>query len=100
MNQFDLFDPTPLHVRHSATSKAAAENIESKAATLRAKVLNFIRRQGAQGATDEEIQRALRMPGNTQRPRRRELEQMSRIADSGITRPTSSGRQAVVWVVR
>lgn len=100
MSQFDLFDPPPPHVRHSPTSKAAAVDIESRAATLRARVLNFIRRRGDAGATDEEIQRSLQMPGNTQRPRRRELEQMGRISDSGTTRPTSSGRQAVVWVVR
>lgn len=34
---------------------------------------------------------------NTQRPRRRELELMGRIEDSGQTRLTRSRRAAVVW---
>lgn len=79
-----------------ATSRDAATNLEN-ASTLRARVLAHIEASG--GATDEEIQVALGMDGNTERPRRRELEQQSRIVPQG-TRQTASGRQAVVWVAR
>jgi hypothetical protein len=48
-------------------------------------------------ATDEEIQLGLEMSGSTERPRRVELVAAGRIVDSGRTRPTQSGRQAVVW---
>ena len=102
----DLFDgldvPTPIEQlpaqRHSPTSVAAAERAEPAAATQRRAVLDYLRGRGADGAIDEEIQVALGMVGNTERPRRRECEQAGLIVDSGRTRPTASGRQAVVWV--
>jgi len=92
-------DPVAAFQRHSPTSKEAAEAIEPKAGTLRAKVLAFIRRQSRHGATDEEIQDALRMNPSTQRPRRVELVEQKLRAGSG-TRPTRSGRAAVVWVAK
>lgn len=50
------------------------------------------------GATDEEIQCALSIPGNTERPRRRELEAAGLIKDSGLRRVTAANREAIVWV--
>jgi len=81
--------------QHSDTSVEAAATMKDSAPTLRAKVLDFVIRVG--GATDEEVQNALDMPANTQRPRRRELQLDGKIVDSGIKRPTRSGRSAVVW---
>jgi len=72
--------------------------IRSTAARLRARVLEFIQRQGAAGATDLEIQAGLNMSGDTQRPRRRELQQAGFIVDSGDVRSTAGGRAAVVWL--
>lgn len=97
MDQRSLFDDPPAQ-RHSPTSVAAAEGIEPRAETLRRAVLEFLRQRGEQGATDEEIQDALAMPGNTARPRRRELQMAGLVVDSGNTRETRSGRQAVIWV--
>lgn len=37
------------------------------------------------------------MSGDTERPRRRELQAAGFIADSGRTRLTPAGRAAVVW---
>lgn len=91
-------EPTPPH-SGSQTSRDAAEAIKPSAATLRHKVLCYIAEQGDHGATDAEVQEALGMAGNTQRPRRQELETMKLIRKSNKTRPTPSGRQAVVWVV-
>src|SRR5262245_13499138 len=91
-----LFDFDPPAQRHSATSLQAAALIADRTATLRAKVFEFLRQRPA-GATDEEIQRALEMNPSTERPRRIELVQAGLVQDSGQTRPTLSGRQAVVW---
>jgi hypothetical protein len=83
-------------VRHSETSKAAAEDIQQCAGTLRAKVLGYLKASGP--ASDEAMQRALHMGANTQRPRRRELELAGLVRDSGKRTKTSSGRSAVLWI--
>lgn len=83
---------------HSPTSIDAAQQIEPHMPRLRAEVLGVCRVSGPHGATDEEMQMALVMPANTQRPRRVELWKMGLICDSGQKRKTRSGRNAVVWV--
>lgn len=88
--------PMPAH-NGTETSKEAATAIRETASELRERVFEFIAEQGWDGATDEEIQEALRMEGNTQRPRRVELSQAKRIMQHG-KRKTRSGRSAAVWV--
>jgi len=83
---------------HSDTSIEAAHHAEPKAASLRSIVLAYIRQQGRDGATDEQIQNAISMNPSTQRPRRVELVEGGLVVDSGGTRKTASGRNAVVWV--
>lgn len=80
------------------TRSAARDSIRSTAENLRIEVLKYLGRCGERGATDEEIQLALGMKGNTERPRRRELEKAGAIRSSG-TRKTRSGRSAAVWVI-
>ena len=80
------------------TSVAAAIAIEHTAETLRAAVFGFIVGRGEYGATDQEIQNALGMDGSTERPRRWELVGTGMVKDSGRTRQTMRGRQAVVWI--
>jgi len=98
--QLELFpdDRQPPCQRHSPTSRAAADAIEPSAHTLRAAVLRYLRGQGSRGATDEEITLALDLNPSTARPRRIELQQAGWVYDSGHTRQTRSGRDAVVWV--
>jgi hypothetical protein len=84
--------------RHSHTSVAAAEMAAGGAETERRRVLEYIRAQGVAGATDDEVQQALGMPGNTQRPRRRELQKAGLVRITPRTRMTASGRMASVWV--
>jgi hypothetical protein len=79
------------------TSRAAAKAIQPCAQTLRWAVLAFLRRQGELGATDAEIQSSLALNPSTARPRRIELVSAGLVVDSGLTRPTASGRQAIVW---
>lgn len=83
---------------HSATSLAAALDVEPKAGTLRGAVLAHLRACGAHGATDESIQLALAMNPSTQRPRRIELVKANLVYDSGQTRKTISGHPATVWL--
>lgn len=85
---------------HSDTSREAAVAMKPTAENLRAEVLRFLTERGEHGATDEEVQLALDMAGNTQRPRRRELELMDQVVNSGKTRPTQTGRSAVVWAAK
>jgi hypothetical protein len=84
-------DWTPAHQKHSPTSKAAAEAIKPKIGPMHALILRLLR--DGFGMTDEEMQWGLDMAANTQRPRRRELQNMKLIENSGTTRPTKSGRQ-------
>ena len=83
----------------SATSHEAGERIRSTVPAMWKRVLEFLTACAAEGATDSEIQEALNLPGNTERPRRRWLVEHGYARDSGETRPTPSGRPAVVWVV-
>lgn len=84
--------------RHSETSTQAAVAIEDRAGTLRAKVRDYLKSQGLDGATDEQIQAALSMNPSTQRPRRIELVEAGRVLDSGRVRKTTSNRNATVWI--
>lgn len=87
----------PPSQRHSPASVAAGREMESPAETLRGMVLERLRAAGERGATDEELQRGLCMNPSTERPRRIELVRLGRVTDSGLTRPTLSGRSATVW---
>ena len=93
----DLFDPPAQ--RHSETSIAAAEAIKPRVEIYRERILAEIKRSGALGRTDGELQEQLNMNGSTQRPRRIELVDAGLVKNSGRTRKSASGRACVVWVV-
>jgi predicted transcriptional regulator len=95
--QTDMFAPP-----HSDrdTSLDAANAIRSVAGRLRLLVLNAIREQGGRGACNHELEAALGLAGNTVRPRVWELRRFGLVEDSGLRRPTPSGRQAVAWRVK
>jgi predicted transcriptional regulator len=79
------------------TRAEAHEQIKPVAKTYREQVYNFITERGAYGATDEEIQKGLNLDPNTERPRRIELVKSGHVVEAGVTRKTTSGRQAAVW---
>jgi hypothetical protein len=79
------------------TSAAAAIKAYPKTGTKRAQVFNAIRLFN--GLTDEEIENTLTMSGNTVRPTRVSLVRDGLVMDSGQTRPTKSGNEAIVWMV-
>ena len=84
--------------RHSATSKAAAKAIEPVAGTQRGRMLAQIKEFGFFGMTDQDFSRICFLPGDSVRPRRGELLKAGLIVNSGRTRKTPKGRDAVVWV--
>lgn len=86
---------------HSETSRQAAISKYYATSTERSRVLRCLR-DHPDGLTDEELQDVLNMNPSTQRPRRIELCDMepALVKDSGRTRKTRSGRNAVVWVAR
>jgi hypothetical protein len=81
---------------HPETSYIAAEKTLGHSGTARRKVLAEIV-EGWPGLTDEEVQERLRMPPNTERPRRVELVRMGFVKDSGVRRPTVWGNPSIVW---
>lgn len=91
--------PAPAQ-EHSEESKAAAR---SQSATKlhrdRLMVFTALKTAGIDGATDEELQLATGLDGNTERPRRIELVKENLITRHG-TRPTTRGKAAAVWIVR
>lgn len=54
--------------------------------------------RGDDGATDEELSQITGLAGNSVRPRRIDLVNHHRCANSGRKRKTLYGRAAIVWV--
>jgi len=85
------------------TSRAAAESMRPHAAIIRERIVQFIAGRGLEGATCDEVEQALGLSHQCASARLNELHaprQGKPLAfDSGRTRPTRSGRKAVVWVV-
>lgn len=93
-------------VKGSETSRAAARMMQrtGKAEMDRVEVLAYIRSAGAKGRTDREMQDALEMSGDSQRPRRNELAGNGRISRTHPFWPVLIHKQdkrngCVVWVV-
>lgn len=82
-----------------STSEAAAASVKISANTMRARVLECIRKATVFGLTDEEGIDLTGMAANTWRPRRRELVLLGEIQTVGERR-TRSGRLAKVWVTK
>lgn len=90
----------PVGVPHngSQTSREAAERIAPVASAQAAQVFAFIARQGDGGVTDHEVQTALGVTGDSDRPRRWNRQRAGLIRDSGQRRKSPAGRAAIVWV--
>ena len=81
-----------------STSVAAKKSMKPFAAAQVDHVLDFIVRRGKKGATLEEIANGTRIKLQSVCPARLMLEKHGFVVDSGLRRPTSSGRKAIVWV--
>ena len=76
------------------TSRDAAESVKGRRSHLCDLVLSVLAQRPA---TDEEIATKLGMKGDTERPRRVELQRRGLVADTGERRRVRSGRKAIVW---
>ena len=65
----------------------------------RAKVYEYLASKQEYGATDQEMQTALHMSGDTLRPTRVSLVKDQMIYDSGKTRRNINGNECIVWVI-
>jgi hypothetical protein len=87
---------TGRQVETVSTSHEAAQRISGRADSLREQVFSLIQ-EFEDGLTDSEIQQFLSMSGNTQRPRRRELQEAGRIQSAGNR--VVNGYRCIVWKV-
>jgi hypothetical protein len=90
----EAYGGQPPHQKHSETSIAAAISIKRAIGPLHNRVIGMLRDYPA---TDEEMIDHLGIVPNTLRPRRRELELMGIVVNTGEKRLTKSGRKAFVW---
>lgn len=88
----------PPHIRGSATSLAAAIAIAGNKNPMHKRIMDYLR-EHPEGATDEQLSQALDMQGSTLRPRRRELEVLGKVRNTGKTAKTLSGRSAILWAI-
>ena len=79
------------------TSIAAAQKVLPRTGSLRRKVYEYILNQGLRGATDQEIEKALHIEGNTVRPTRISLVKDGFIMDTGTTRKNQHENDCIVW---
>jgi len=105
MSDLDLFGwsmgrpskyPDTPGYRRTDTSRAAADAIVGRSATLRERALARID-HGA--ATADEVALLLGESVLAIRPRVTELARMGLIVDTGARRKNASGRAAIVWMV-
>ncbi len=61
------------------------------------RILRLLTAYGPLGATDEQMQLALALPPERQRPARCNLVDCGLVDAQGATRRTSRGRRALVW---
>jgi transcription initiation factor IIE alpha subunit len=94
-----VIDSNKVIVAHNAkqTSIDAAQKVLIKSGSIRRKVYEYILAQGLRGATDQEIERALHIEGNTIRPSRKSLEKDAYIIDSGTVRKNHKDNDCTVW---
>ena len=76
------------------TSVQAAIKVKPKTGKKRARVHAYLL---GRASTDEEIETALNMSGNTVRPTRGTLVKDGHVIDSGLRRLTRAGNEAIVW---
>ena len=83
---------------HPETAKKAAFRATPNSGTQRERVLTMLKKAWPGGYTDQEMETALRMYHSSLTARRLELREMGWIKDSGKTRETEAGLDAIVWV--
>jgi len=79
------------------TSVAAALSDLPRTGTIRRKVYDDFVDRGLRGATDQEVEIALQISGNTLRPTRGSLVKDGYLIDTGTTRKNYNEQDCIVW---
>ena len=95
--QLDIFDTDYESANYTKTSQDALATIKPKIKTKREEVYEFIK---FQSSTNYEIADELDMPLSSVCGRVHELQELNLIENSGKTRKTKYGKQAIVWQKR
>ena len=94
---FDRPRPTPPITTAWATRLAALLSAKSKAAAHRRRILLHVLDHGP--STDHELQAALDLAGDSERPRRHELVAAGALVDHGHKKRLPSDLLAVAWAI-
>jgi hypothetical protein len=84
--------------RHVETSIAAASALAPTLGRLQRLAETTIRDAGQKGLTADELAARLQMDRWSIQPRTSELRRKGLIRDSGLRRPNTTGKQAIVWI--
>jgi len=92
--QLDIFDTDYESANYTKTSQDALATIKPKIKTKREEVYEFIK---FQSSTNYEISDELDIPLSSVCARVRELQVLNLVENSGRTKETKYGKQAIVW---
>jgi len=94
MKQSNLFDTDYQSANYTDTSQEALATIKPKIKTKREQVYDLIK---LKALTNYEISDELDMPLSSCCGRVHELQELNLVENSGMTRKTKYGKQAIVW---
>ena len=92
--QLDIFDTDYQSANYTDTSQEALATIKPKIKTKREMVYDFVK---LKASTNYEISDELEMPLSSVCGRVHELQELNLVENSGMTRKTKYGKQAIVW---
>lgn len=89
-----------LELPFSATSAEAFDSVQGVTGELRRRVYDIIKRSGLVGMTSDDVEETLGLSHQTVSARCTELKKRGLVIESGRRRPTRSGRNAAVLIVK
>ena len=95
--QLDIFDTDYQSANYTDTSQEALATIKPKIKTKREMVYDLVK---LKASTNYEISDELEMPLSSVCGRVHELQELNLVENSGMTRKTKYGKQAIVWQKR
>ena len=97
MKQLDIFDTDYQSANYTKTSKDALATINPKIKTKREQVYDLLK---LNPLTNYQIADELEMPLSSVCARVHELQECNLVINSGLTRQTKYGKQAIVWQIK
>ena len=97
MKQLDIFETDYESANYTKTSQNGLASIKSKIKTKREQVYQLIK---LNPLTNYQIADELDMPLSSVCGRVHELQELNLVENSGLTRETKYGKQAIVWQLK